>query len=859
MSAPVFASGKSFHLRHTLLWSLIGIPGAMLCVAYLATILNLTSEQWSAFGVGVGLAAIGLTFAMQGSQRVFARPILDVIDADAAGELGRVDLELAFQRLVRLPYRDVRDSMLAWAGAAVFVTAYMALTLESLSLFSAAVVVAAALSGGVVACVFVHFTIKRMIAPLVDRWAQRLSDGALRAELMPRVSLATKLAAPMLAVSVVALVFALLLSYVLAGRPVEAQDVRVKQAYLAYAVDQLATDARAMTRLRENGAAFAAAENLVIVDRERGEIVDGPSDGLQPTELRWLAGPGVATRGDSTGFDSHHSFAWQALDPEGRRLLVASTPGTAFTAGQRSSRVAFGLLMLVALVVILVTCRLIARDVSTTTAQVIAQAERVSEGDFLTQVVVESEDEIGALARSFDRMVASLREMIGRVANATDGLDRAAGDVGSVGEAVTHATEDQRAGIEQATAQVAAVNHKVSEIAESAQALNANVEEASSSILELGAASEELNQTATTLSSHVEEVSGSIEQMIRSVGQVSNNTEGLAQAVSETASSMSEMATAMGDVDGNASQTALLSAQVVKLSERGQERVHETISGMDAIRDATESADGVIRSLAGRMAEIGAIVDVIDDVADETNLLALNAAIIAAQAGDQGRSFSVVADEIKDLADRVLTSTKEIGSLIRAVQDETANATDAISRGGERVQSGVQLAAEAGLALEEITGAARDSGGRIDEIVHAVREQAGAARHVAGLMERVNAEVEEIRSAGREQERGNEVLMRGAHVTRDVAQQTQRTTEEQSRGAGRVRQSMESIREAVDQIHAGLQEQTEACRATVSFLEQVFERTRSNEESSRRLGGATRQLSEQASVLRDDVQRFRIQ
>ena len=126
-------------------------------------------------------------------------------------------------------------------------------------------------------------------------------------------------------------------------------------------------------------------------------------------------------------------------------------------------------------------------------------------------------------------------------------------------------------------------------------------------------------------------------------------------------------------------------------------------------------------------------------------------------------------------------------------------------------------------------------------------------------MEQLNAQVEEIRRAAGEQARGNEVVVRGAHVTRDVAQQTQRTTEEQSRGAGRIRQSMESIRDAVDQIHAGLQEQTDSCRTTVSFLEQVFEKTRSNEESSRRLGGATRELSGQAAVLRDDVQRFRIQ
>ncbi|MCP3983926.1 MAG: HAMP domain-containing protein [bacterium] len=859
MTELAYGSGKAFQRRHVLGWSLISLSGAVLSVAYLATVLILTPEQWSAFGLAGGIAAAGLTVFAQALQRRFSRPILDAIDAIAAGDSAPDGFRIAFARLTHLPYRSARDTLIVWSGAAIFVPCFLAVALESVSIFTCIAIAMATLSGGTIAAVFMFFGIKQMVAPLVDEWAQSLPDGSERAELMPDVSLSTKLAVPLLAVSTVTLSFALLLSYALASRPVEAQDVRVKQAYLEYSVDELAKDADAIGRLREIGAAFSATHAMLIIDRRQRAIVDGPPDGMRPAEIEWLLGQTEEATGESTGFDSPNSFAWLNLEADGRRVLVAVTPGSVFAADQLATSMAFAGVTFIALMITFLTCRALARDVSVTTQRLIGRAERIADGDFLAQDVVESEDELGVLGRTFDRMVDSLREMLGRVAAAADGLDRAVNDLGAIGEAVTTATDDQRADIEQATAQVAAVNHKVSQITGNAQALNANVEEASSSILELGAASEQLNQTATTLSSHVEEVGGSIEQMIRSVAQVGENTEGLVAGVSETASSMSEMAVAMTEVDTNATHAAGLSSQVVELSERGQERVHETISGMEAIRDTTETADEVIGSLAGRMAEIGAIVDVIDDVADETNLLALNAAIIAAQAGDQGRSFSVVAEEIKDLADRVLSSTKEIGELIRAVQNETANATEAIGRGTERVLSGVELAAEAGLALEEITGAARGSGGRIQEIVHAVREQAGAARHVAGLMDHVSAQVEDIQEAGREQERGNDVMVRGAHVTRDVAQQTQRTTEEQSRGAGRIRHSMESIRDTVDQIHAGLQEQTHSCRSTVSFLEQVFERTCSNEESSLRLANATRALGEQAAALRDGVNRFRIQ
>jgi methyl-accepting chemotaxis protein len=383
------------------------------------------------------------------------------------------------------------------------------------------------------------------------------------------------------------------------------------------------------------------------------------------------------------------------------------------------------------------------------------------------------------------------------------------------------------------------------------------MEESGSSVLELSASGEQLKQTARGLEERVTEVSGSLGQAVSSVREVGEQAETLFEVSSETSMSMEEMASSLREVDANAEEMGRLSERVVDAAEGGVSRVRRSMEGMEAIRESTETAEGVLRSLSGRATEIGAIVDVIDTVADETNLLALNAAIIAAQAGENGRAFSVVADEIKELADRVMSSTKEIGGLIRSVQTESRSAHAAIERGMGKVVEGVELSSQAGEALVAITQAARESGARTSEIVSAVREQSGAASHVVGLMERVRDGVERIRSAGREQDRGHEVVMTGTVAMREVAGQVHRTTEEQAQGARRIRDGVEQVREAVAVIHQALTEQRAACGGAAGDLRRVAERTESHQESARRMAEATRDLRAQAESLRDDVRRFR--
>jgi methyl-accepting chemotaxis protein len=856
MSPSSLPTGRALRGKLIAMSGTVSLVTTLLISLYLLALLHLSREQWMAFGVITGVLLVILFVAVNVVNKRLYDPFLNYLDRRARGEGDEAALHDAFRALMDLPRRSVQWGLFWWAFGGCLVAGCMRLRFETFGAFSALVMIAAASTGGVVSVIFHYFLIRRMVAPVAESLGHDIPDPLTRQGLVTSVPLAWKLRMAITGTTLVTVVFAVFLAQERASRPIEAFACRAQAEILSSVAERFGKEGSSALALAAPHGEKPTALRVVRLDPEATRVVEGPADALLAGELRAIREQGL-DQGDSTAFDSPNVFAWTRL-PGNAGILVAVQPWEELQSGMGGLRLVFAVLLVLAAATAFAVAQLIAGDIGVATRRLTAEAERVAAGDLTHGLALASDDELGELAGTFARMLHSLRDTVHRLTEAAENVEGAAGEISAAAESVAGVTADQVRGIQQVTVSMDSIKSQVTGVAEASQALNVSVEESSSSILELGAVGEELNGTASVLSGKVDEVSSSIEQMIRSVRQVAQNAEALAAAAAETSSSMEEMASSLREVDANAAETARLSSRVVASAESGRDRVRRTIEGMDAIRDATDTAERVIRGLGERAKEIGAIVDVIDDVADETNLLALNAAIIAAQAGDHGRAFSVVADQIKDLADRVLASTKEIGGLIHGVQEESANAIGAIESGSRSVQGGVDLSAEAGVSLEEITAAARESGERIGEIVNAVREQAKAAAHVVDLMDRVRSGVEQIRAAGDEQERGNDVVLRNSVAMREVAQQVRATTEEQARGSGRIRESIESVRETVEQINGSLQEQSAASRQAVQFLERVYERTRSNEESARRMGSAMRDLLKQAELLREDVKRFRI-
>lgn len=846
--------GATLRRRYQLVTGVSSVLSLGLISAYLMALLSLTPSQWRDFFLFVGVAAPLLTVVqwLLVDPRMW-NPIRRYLDARRQGGADDAIRREAFAAAVHFPRYAFGWGLLWYGGGGALLAAWLHVV-SGITLYSALVITTAGITGGFIGILFHAFAAKSLLAPAREALAAEIDDPEAREGLIRRLPLRTKLIASVTAVTLVVVLFAIFLAQVRAGRSIERFAVAHQALLLGRLAPQVGATLEGLAHDRE---AAALSVDFVIVDEAVERVIDGPGDALTEFELKVMRDAlAVEPFGDSRGFDSPHAFAWQRLWDN--RVLVAYTPWQALASADGGTATVYALLLAVSTAIALGLGLALSRDIGRGVDAVRAEAARVAGGDLSPGRVYESEDELGDLARGFQRMARSLRTTVGSVIEAADRVENAAAEFASVGDAVNEATSDQRDSVRQVGESMERIRAEVQGIADSAQSLNTFMEESSSSVAELGAVGEELSQNATILSGKVEDSSSSVEEMIRSVREVARNAEGLHEAASETSSSMEEMAASMREVEGNAGETSRLSGQVVGMADEGRQKVRQTITGMHEIREATDTAQRVIHDLGRRVKEIGAIVEVIDDVADETNLLALNAAIIAAQAGEHGRSFSVVADEIKELADRVLASTKEIDGQIRSVQQESANAIGAIERGARSVQSGVELSTEAGHSLERITEAARGAGDRITEIVSAVQEQSKAATHVVELMDRVRSGVDEIRRAGHEQERSNQVVLESCTTMRDVAEQVRSTTDEQSRGSRRIGEAVESVREAVEQINRSLQQQSRGCGEAAEFLSRVNERTATNQQSTERMREAMRGLVRQAEALRESVQRFRL-
>jgi methyl-accepting chemotaxis protein len=327
-------------------------------------------------------------------------------------------------------------------------------------------------------------------------------------------------------------------------------------------------------------------------------------------------------------------------------------------------------------------------------AQQFAQA--VAGGDLGKTLEMRREDEVGMLARDLNRMVENLKAKI--------------------------AEADQK------SQEAARESENAAAAMREAQAAQAKAEEGHARMLD---AAGRIQQVVEVVTSASEELSAQIEQSSRGSDEQSRR-------VTETATAMEEMNATVLEVAKNASQAAESSDKARRKAEDGADIVSRVVKGIAQVQEQAIALKGDMTTLGQQAQGIGQIMNVISDIADQTNLLALNAAIEAARAGEAGRGFAVVADEVRKLAEKTMVATKEVGDAIQGIQNGTSRNIQNVERSVQLIDGATEMAGQSGDALGEIVSLVEISSDQVRSIATASEEQSAASEEINRSIEDVN-------------------------------------------------------------------------------------------------------------------------
>jgi methyl-accepting chemotaxis protein len=428
-------------------------------------------------------------------------------------------------------------------------------------------------------------------------------------------------------------------------------------------------------------------------------------------------------------------------------------------------------------------------------------ADQLSSGDVDLDIESKTHDEIGQLERSFVKIIGSVREqsdVIGKISQgdlSTEAHVKSNKDVlstnlnevikilrGLIDEvrSLTRSAADGRLTVRGDAAKYSGgYKEIVSGINETLDAVMAPITEGVDALGKMAAGDltvritsayngdhqlikNSINTVAESLNNTLVEVNEAIGATANASSEISSSSEEMAAGAQEQNSQTADVATAVEQMAKTIIETTRNSGQASEaaknaglIAKEGGMVVGETIEGMNRVSDVVKKSADIVHTLGKSSNEIGEIVQVIDDIADQTNLLALNAAIEAARAGEQGRGFAVVADEVRKLAERTTKATKEIAAMIRQIQKDTESAVVSMKEGTAEVERGKVLADKAGSSLKQIISGAQ-------EVVDISSQVAAASEEQSTAAEQISKNIESISNVTRESATGVQQIARAA-------------------------------------------------------------------------------------------------
>jgi methyl-accepting chemotaxis protein len=312
--------------------------------------------------------------------------------------------------------------------------------------------------------------------------------------------------------------------------------------------------------------------------------------------------------------------------------------------------------------------------------------------------------------------------------------------------------------------------------------LSGRTEERASISAEMSATTDAIAENINQYSSFVLATSTSIEEMAHAATETADNIRGLSISTEQTASAIHQISASQSNVRENSERGAAASGSVRDQAQQGLKSMAATMQAMQEIVSSNDVSFASINRLSRYSVRVGEFLSVIQEVVEQTNLLSLNASIIAAQAGERGKAFAVVAEEVRSLAHRTSASTKEIEELVRNIQNETAAVQRSVSLGRDKVTEGVKISSLANDALATIDKSAEEASRMVAHIACETAEQSVGIQRITDESEKNLERVRQITMATEQQQEGTNLILKNMEQMRELAHRINSSAQEQAKG-----------------------------------------------------------------------------
>ncbi len=443
-------------------------------------------------------------------------------------------------------------------------------------------------------------------------------------------------------------------------------------------------------------------------------------------------------------------------------------------------------------------------------------------GDMTVKVPEFGDNEIGGIAEGFNVLIDRLVSMLNKLRSISDNVLMAIDQLNHTFRNVIDGTQKQVESLNSGAAFIKQAKESQDRTTEDTGKLIDFSNENVTSLLEMKATADEIAASTLKLFKATEDAYSVVAEMSQTAKAIAENTEETSSAVEDTSASVEEINASVKEVETSAKEATSLASKVTQVaSEVGMLSIVDAIEGMEKISNEVKRSSEIISRLGAKSADIEKILSVIKDVTEKTNLLSLNAAILATQAGEYGKSFSVVADEIRALSDRTAVSTRDIANIVKTIQTEIADAVKAIEVGMIRVNEGSAMVYKVGDALRETLTASEQSADMSRSIEKATEEQVHGLRQIAVSMESVRKMTSQVARATQEQQKGTAHLLESVSDVKDAANIVKQGTEEEAASIKMISKNLELADGRIKQIGQSTANQQRMNESILSAIEQI--------------------------------------